>query len=85
MSASDLGRPSADQRGSCRTSGEGPRLHAGWKSNVSQQEEKAEFIEDIESERCVLGGGEGNTDGHPGDSERKDHESRFCLGPGAFY
>ena len=33
------------QRGSCRTSQEGPLIHTVWKSNVSLQEMK-EFIED---------------------------------------
>lgn len=31
-----------------RTGQEGPRLHVGWKSHVSQWEVKAEFVEDIE-------------------------------------
>lgn len=30
----------------CRTSQEGPCVHTGWKSNVSQQGVKAEFIEE---------------------------------------
>lgn len=32
--------------GPCRTGQEGACLHAGWKSNVSQQGVKAEFIEE---------------------------------------
>lgn len=41
------------QRGSPRTNQEGPCLHSGCKSNVSQPEVKAEFIEEREREREI--------------------------------
>ena len=61
------------QRGSSRTSQEGPCLHVGWKSNASQQEVKAEFIEEREQiqtmqEECL------------GDSGRKRGPLPFVRG-----
>ena len=50
--AIDAGRPGpVTQRGSCRTS-QDLWLCVGWKSNTSQQEVKAEFIEGRERERA---------------------------------
>ena len=46
---SNTSRPGPEtQRGSSRTRQEGPWLHSGCKSNMRQQEVKAEFIGDIE-------------------------------------
>ena len=59
---------------SCRTSQEGPWLCAGWKSKVSQQEVKEEFIEGIETVQ-------GQTE-CLGDSERKEWSLVFAWGLG---
>lgn len=57
-----------------RTSPEGPWLPAGWKSDTSPQEMRAEFIEDKER---------ADTEEHLGDSERKRRESLiFAWGLG---
>ena len=65
------------QKGSRRTSQEGSWLHAGWKSNASQQEMKAEFTEGREREcryrRSVWGNQKG-----------KERESPLCLRSRAF-
>ena len=75
--ADDTGRLDLKtQRGSCRASQEGPWLCTGWKSNMSQQEVRAELIEDIER---------ADTDGVSGKSRKERRASGLCLGSGDFY
>ena len=62
--------------GSCRTSQDGDRLHAGRKSDVSQQEVRAVSVEDTEESRYRRT--------IKGTQKGKEQESHLRSGPGTF-
>ena len=61
-----------------RTSQDGPWLHAGWKSNMSQQKVKVEFIEEREREREREDRSVWKT------GKEKEQESHLCSESGVF-